>query len=396
MHQAIIGAQWGDEGKGKVIDFLADKVDVVVRYQGGANAGHTVVVGKERFALHLIPSGILYGDKVCLIGDGVIVHPETLINELVDIKKRVKKTAKLLLSNKVQLVMPWHIIRDGIAGGAIGTTGRGIGPTYMDATGRRGIRVMDWLDKKKFEQRVEEEVIWNQKLIKLMGGKAWLNAEEITADYLQQLKKIKALGVKIVDGSMMLWEADKKGQKILFEGAQATLLDIIHGDYPFVTSSHPTIGGMFIGTGFRPRKLTVTGVVKAYCTRVGNGPFPTELNDKTGEGMRERGHEFGTTTGRPRRCGWLDMEKLKYAVRINGLDQLAVTKLDILTGIKKLKVWVGKYKELPGWSEDITTITQFSNLPINAQKYIRFMEKSSGVSVKFIGVGPEREQIIKL
>lgn len=396
LHQAIIGTQWGDEGKGKVIDFLAKKADIVVRYQGGANAGHTVVVGKEKFALHLIPSGILYANKICVIGDGVIVHPQTLVDELTDIKKRWPKTAKLYLSDKVNLVMPWHLQRDGIAGGQLGTTMRGIGPTYMDATGRRGIRVMDWLQAKKFAERVREEAIWNRGLIKLMGGKNNIYAKVITKEYLAALKQLQKLGVEIIDGGKFLHESSAK--RILFEGAQATMLDIIHGDYPYVTSSHPTIGGLYIGTGFRPRNLLVTGVVKAYSTRVGAGPFPTELNDKIGEGLRERGHEFGTTTGRPRRCGWLDLFVVNYAVRVNGLDQLAVTKLDILTGIKTLRVRVGEkeYKSLPGWNEEITQINKFNKLPKNAQNYIRFIEKTTKVPVKFIGVGPERTQIIKL
>lgn len=431
-HAAVVGTQWGDEGKGKVVDFLTRKSQVVVRYQGGTNAGHTVVVGREKYALHLIPSGILHSDKTCLIGDGVIVHPETLVRELGDLRKRVSKTARLLLSTKVQLIMPWHIARDGIAGGLVGTTKRGIGPCYADATARRGIRVMELDSPKHFKGRVKYEANWNKRLIKAMADSfglsstdlkglklsSVLNHKKVAEDYLSQFRELKELGVEITDGSAFLWEQDRVGKKILFEGAQATLLDITHGDYPYVTSSHPTIGGLYIGAGFRPRKIGVTGVAKAYSTRVGNGPFPTEIDDSVAEGLRSRGNEYGTTTGRPRRCGWLDLVTLRYAARVNGLDGLAVTKLDILSGIKKLKVAVayklGKkrlvnypadvkklekcqpiYKTLEGWDEDITGVRKLKDLPKAAQNYLKFVEKDTGVPVAFVGVGPGRQQMIK-
>jgi adenylosuccinate synthase len=431
-HWAVVGTQWGDEGKGKVVDCLAPRFQVVVRYQGGANAGHTVVVGGEKFALHLIPSGILQKDKVCLIGDGVVVHLETLVEELTQLHGRVQQTARLLLSKKAQLVMPWHLARDGIAGGKIGTTKRGIGPCYSDATARRGIRVSDLLKPERFRKRVREECEWNRLLIAAMCDgldmssqdreqlnlDRALDAEEIAESHLRQADQLRQLGVEIVDGSLFLWEGDRQGHRILFEGAQATLLDVIHGDYPFVTSSHPTVGGVSIGTGFRPRRLTVVGVVKAYSTRVGAGPLPTELFDQVGEGIRERGVEFGTTTGRPRRCGWLDLTVVKYAARVNGLDALAITKLDILTGIGEVKVGVGyrvggksiqdypadvgelsqcepEYTELPGWDEDISSARKFADLPQAAQRYVRFIEEFVGVPVRWVSVGPERQQIIR-
>ncbi len=433
MHTAVIGAQWGDEGKGKIVDFLAQNADVVVRYQGGANAGHTVVVGEEKFALHLLPSGILHPTKISVIGDGVIVHPATLIEELSVIKKRVKKTSKIYLSNKVNLVMPWHIVRDGIAGGAIGTTKRGIGPTYSDATARRGIRVMDLEKPVRLARRVAEEVEWNKGLIALMlkhhvvgakdkkalGIADAVDSQKVTKEYLSQLKTLQKLGVEIVDGSKELQALDSKKKQILFEGAQATLLDITHGDYPFVTSSHPTIGGLYIGSGFRPRNIMVVGVAKAYVTRVGNGPFVSELFDRIGDGIRERGHEYGTTTGRPRRCGWFDAVSVRYSARVNGLDCLAITKLDILSGLKELKVALAYayknkqlvdypadvevaahckpvYKTLPGWEEDISKVAKFADLPKAAQNYIRFLSKTVGVPVRFVGVGPARKSLLTL
>ena len=432
-HLAIVGTQWGDEGKGKIVDYLAPRFQVIVRYQGGNNAGHTVVVDEEKFALHLVPSGILQTDKICLIGDGVVINPEVLADELESLRERVNKTARLLLSSKVQLIMPWHVVRDGIAGGKVGTTKRGIGPCYSDATARRGLRVMDTFLPKVFLKRVEYECEWNRLLIKAMAKqfglrvadlrklrlKEILDPKKVAREYLARTTRLRKLGVEIVDGSEFLDKQMKKNQKILFEGAQATLLDIVHGDYPYVTSSHPTVGGLYIGTGIRPRKLNVVGVVKAYSTRVGNGSFPTELDTSVSEGMRERGNEYGTTTGRPRRCGWLDLVILKYAVRINGLDGLAMTKLDILSGIKKLRVCVGYklggkklgeypadvrllekcrpvYKNLAGWRDDIVRVRQFGDLPTAARAYVRFVEKFVGVPVKYIGVGPGRKEIIRV
>lgn len=433
---AVIGTQWGDEGKGKMVDTLAKskKYKAVVRYQGGNNAGHTVVVKGQKHAFHLIPSGILYPDKICVIGNGVIINPEVLVKELKTLESRVgKRHAKLFISEKAHLIMPWHIIRDGILGGRIGTTKRGIGPTYMDYVGRRGIRMMDTENKKRFSARVAEELAWNKKLINLMFKEAkisseqrrkfnlrkTLNKDNVINNYWRRINTLKNNPiVEITDTSLLLTKLHNKGRGIIFESAQATLLDIAHGTYPFVTSSNPSIGGLFVGTGFRPKDLKIIGVAKAYTTRVGGGPFPTELFGKIGKRLRQLGHEFGTTTGRPRRCGWLDLTILKYAKMINGLDALAIPKLDILSGINPLKVAVAYkidkqttdtflvdakklsrvkviYKKLPGWQEDISKIRSFRNLPKQARNYIKKIEEFTGLPVELIGVGPERNQIIK-
>jgi len=422
---AIIGSQWGDEGKGKMVDYLTQKkgIDIVVRYQGGNNAGHTVVVEGKKHAFHLLPSGILYKGKTCVIGNGVVINPAILLEELKNLESQVgEKHAQLLISSKVHLIMPWHIIRDSINSGKVGSTKRGIGPTYMDYVGRQGIRLIDALDKKRFTQRIREELIWNKKLIKLMSKHAdtakELNEKKIINDYWQDLSAIRKNPlVKISDVSQFLSQSQEKGKNILFEGAQATLLDIAHGTYPFVTSSNPTIGGIYTGSGFRPRNLRVYGVVKAYTTRVGKGPFPTELKDSLGKQLRKVGNEFGTTTGRPRRCGWLDLTIIKYAKLINGFDALVLTKLDILSGINPLKIAVGYeidgqktdifttdfqklkkvkiiYDELPGWKEDITKARKWSDLPKNAQRYIQKVEDFTNLPVELIGVGPGRKEIV--
>jgi adenylosuccinate synthase len=432
---AILGAQWGDEGKGKIIDTLARdrKIKAVVRYQGGNNAGHTVVVKGKKFAFHLLPSGILYPDKVCVIGNGVVVNPEVLAKEIASLKAKLGQNhAKLFISDKTNLIMPWHEIRDGIEGGNIGTTMRGIGPTYSDYVARRGIRLMDALNKNRFIRRVKEELFWNKKLIRLM-----LNSYKVTASQKNKIKLRKRLNIDTItdrywhlisnlrknslievgDASSFLNQIQNRGGKILFEGAQATLLDIAHGTYPYVTSSNPTLGGLYTGTGFRPRNLLVYAVAKAYTTRVGAGPFPTENFDIVGKKLRAVGNEYGTTTGRPRRCGWLDATVLRYAKLINGIDALAITKLDVLTGIDPLKIAVSykigtknidlfhvdeeklssakvMYKELPGWQEDITKVRQFNRLPQQAKIYIETIEKLTGLPVKLIGVGPNRSEIV--
>lgn len=414
MNIAIIGAQWGDEGKGKIVDTITNskKIKAIVRYQGGNNAGHTVVVRGEKHAFHLIPSGILYPDKTCVIGNGVIIDPEVLNMEIEKLESRVgEKHARILISEKANLIMPWHKAIDGISGGKIGTTGRGIGPCYVDLVGRRGIRLIEASNKKRFKRRVREEIDWNRRLIKLMGGRLGVSEAKIVEGYWQYLNKIKANKlVTIGDVSEWLDKIERTGGETVFEGAQATLLDVNHGTYPFVTSSNCTIGGLYTGTGFRPKKLKAIGVAKAYTTRVGAGPFPTELLDKTGERLREIGHEYGTTTGRPRRCGWLDTTIISYAKLINGLEALALTKLDVLTGINPLKIKVGPkftvdleklqiskpvYEQLPGWKEDITKVRKFKDLPKAAKAYIKRVEKLIDLPVELIGVGPERQQVIK-
>jgi len=432
----VLGTQWGDEGKGKIVDALAQKrrVAAVVRYQGGNNAGHTVVVGGRKHAFHLLPSGMLYADKTCVIGSGVVLNPQVLCQEIQHLEAAVGDAhARLLISEKAQLIMPWHVLRDRIAGGVLGTTIRGIGPTYADAVDRRGIRWVDTRDKARFAQRVVEELAWNQYLIQAMlefgrvprEQRAELQVTETLAEekviegYWRWITEIREKPfVESGDVAVFLSRLQARGKGILFEGAQATLLDIVHGTYPFVTSSYPTLGGLYTGTGFRPRNLHVLGVAKAYTTRVGTGPFPTELSDDIGVQLRERGHEFGTTTGRPRRCGWLDLPILRYAAMVNGLDSLAVTKLDVLTGLDPLQIAVayemgGKrtetfpvhtqdlaqaqvvYETIPGWQEDITAATRFRELPKAARSYISRIEESTGVPVTMISVGPGRSQLIK-
>jgi len=413
MNLAVIGTQWGDEGKGRIVDLLTPDFDYIVRYQGGNNAGHTIVVGKEKYAFHLIPSGVLYPKKSCFLGCGVVIDPHVLLTELDNLKKRLGSTfAPLFIDKKASLIMPWHIKRDqSTMVGKIGTTGRGIGPCYTDHTARHSIVIGDYLDEEYFKTRIEEEVERNSDRVE------GLNAEEIYTTYIGILKKIfDNKMIQLVDIGMVLDEAQHT-KNILFEGAQATLLDVRFGTYPYVTSSHPTIGGIYIGTGFAPRNIQAIGVVKAYTTRVGEGPFVTELKDKVGDYIRTQGKEFGTTTGRPRRCGWLDLTIIRYAKRVNGLTSIALTLLDVLSGLEELKVAtaynVGErtiqsfssdhkdlnvakpiYSTLPGWKEDITGIRKFEDLPQNARRYVEFIEKEVDLPVKYIGVGPERSQII--
>ncbi len=390
-HAAVIGCQWGDEGKGKVVDFLSDNFEAVVRYGGGDNAGHTVVVNDRKYVFHLLPSAMLHSDKLCLIGNGVVINLKILWKELETLEKAGVARAKLFLSEKCHLILPRHIKEDKKKGGKIGTTCRGIGPTYTDAVARRGVRLLDLENKKSFRP---------QKYL----------------EYYRWLKKNPL--VRIGNCSVLLDELQIQKKRILFEGAQGTLLDISHGTYPFVTSSHPTVGGIYIGTGFRPRKLEVMGVVKAYTTRVGKGPFPTEIKGKLGTYLREKGGEYGATTGRPRRCGWLDLPILRYAKLINGLDSLTITKLDILTGLDQIKVCTGYrldskvqrifpanlavlrrikpiYQSFPGWQEDISQVKNFEQLPKEAKKYLKAIEKETQLKIKLIGVGPERRQMIR-
>ena len=431
----VLGTQWGDEGKGKIVDALAqeERFEAVARYQGGDNAGHTVVAGGRKHAFHLLPSGILYPDKTCVIGNGVIINPRVLLKEIERLESEVGgQHARLLISEKAHLIMPWHTIRDGIAGREIGTTRRGIGPCYADYVARRGIRWSDADDKSRFATRVAEEVAWNGHLIKAMldyhqvpgdqraelGLSPVLNQEEIVDEYWRTIGEIR--GKRLVetgDVSAFLDGLQSQGKGILFEGAQATLLDIAHGTYPFVTSSNPTIGGVYTGTGFRPRDLRVVGVAKAYTTRVGAGPFPTELSNEIGDALRESGQEFGTTTGRPRRCGWLDLPMLKYARITNGLDALAITKLDVLTGVDPIQIGtryhiggattdtfsvhphdlaraeIG-YEQMAGWTEDISQVERFEALPEAARDYVARIEGFVGLPVPMISVGPGRSQLI--
>lgn len=416
----LIGAQWGDEGKGKVTDFLAEKADLVVRYQGGNNAGHTVVANGEEFKLHLIPSGILYPDKTCIIGNGVVVDPKVLLEELDYLVKRKVKTGKLLISSNAHVIMPYHRLFDALDEEArgehkIGTTKRGIGPAYMDKSSRIGIRMIDLIDTEEFAAKLRRNLDEKNNILTKVYGAKPLDFDSIFKEYTGYAERIRSY---VTDSSLAIDESLKAGEKVLFEGAQGTLLDLDHGTYPYVTSSHPIAGGACIGAGVGPTRINrVVGVVKAYTTRVGEGPFPTELNDAIGEQIRERGHEFGTTTGRARRCGWFDAVIARYAVRVSGISDFALMKLDVLSGLEKVKICVGYriddeviyefpqsqkifracepvYEELPGWQEEITGITRFEDLPQNAQAYVKRIETLTETPVTIVAVGPGREQTI--
>ena len=420
----LIGTQWGDEGKGKVTDFLAEKANIIVRYQGGNNAGHTVVVGEEEFKLHLIPSGILYPDKICIIGNGVVVDPAVLLKELAYLAERGIDTSNLRISSRAHVIMPYHRKIDELEEerkglNKIGTTKRGIGPAYMDKAARVGIRIGDLLDPEEFEEMLERNLIEKNELLEKIFNAEVFSKEEIFKEYQGYAAQIAKY---VADTSVIINEAINRGEKVLFEGAQGTLLDLDHGTYPFVTSSHPIAGAACVGAGIGPTKITkVVGVIKAYTTRVGEGPFPTELTDEIGEGISRAGNEFGTTTGRPRRCGWFDVVIAKYAVRVSGIDAFAVTKLDVLSGLEKLKICTGYsynngekvikefpeslkalakcepiYEELDGWQEDISGATSFADLPENAQKYLTRISELSGAKVGILGVGTKRDQTIVL
>ena len=416
----LIGAQWGDEGKGKITDFLAEKANMVVRCQGGNNAGHTVVVNGEEFKLHLIPSGILYSNKTCVIANGVVIDPAVLLQELSYLAERGIETGKLLISSNAHIIMPYHRLLDGLeenARGAdkIGTTKRGIGPAYMDKAARTGIRMIDLMDADEFAAKLRRNLAEKNTLLTKVYAVEALDFEEIYQEYLGYAEKLRGY---VTDSSLAIDQTIKAGNKVLFEGAQGTLLDLDHGTYPFVTSSHPIAGGACTGAGVGPTQIgRVVGVIKAYTTRVGEGPFPTELMDETGEKIRQLGFEFGTTTGRSRRCGWFDAVIARYAVRVNGISDFAITKLDVLTGLDILKICVGYsaqgqridefpqsqkifnqcqpiYEEMPGWQEDLTQVKKFEDLPKNARNYIHRLEVLSGVKATLVAVGPGREQTI--
>ena len=416
----LVGAQWGDEGKGKATDLLGDTVDYVVRYQGGNNAGHTVVIGSEKYALHLLPSGILSPNVVPVIGNGVVIDPAVLLEEIRALDSRGINTSKLVISTNAHLITPYHRTIDKVSerflGKAkIGTTGRGIGPAYADKISRIGISVQDLFDSSILEQKLEGALNdKNQVLTKVFNRKNMAVAE-ILEEYLAYAEILRPY---IADTSLLLDKALKAGKTVLLEGSQGTLLDVDHGTYPFVTSSNPTAGGACTGSGIGPKAITrVIGIVKAYTTRVGSGPFPTELLDDDGDKLRTIGHEYGTTTGRNRRCGWYDAPIARYAVRINGLTDFFLTKLDVLTGWEKIPVCVAYdvdgtrhdelpasqtdfhhakpiYEYLPGWKEDISKARTVSDLPKNAQDYVKYLEEISGAPISAIGVGPGRDETI--
>ncbi|MGM0445687.1 MAG: adenylosuccinate synthase [Bacillota bacterium] len=414
--KVVIGAQWGDEGKGKVTDKLAETADYVVRYSGGNNAGHTVIVGDEKYELHLIPSSILYPDKASVIGNGVVIDPIALITEMEELKKRGLKFNNFYISNQAHVVMPYHRKFDGLeekrkGDNKIGTTKKGIGPAYTDKAARRGIRIADLLDEEAFKTKLKDVLEYKNLILNKVYNEKELSYEEIKNKYLEAAKKLKPY---VTDTSLLLDQAYKNDENIFFEGAQGTLLDIDYGTYPYVTSSNPTAGGVCTGTGFGPTKIDdIIGVAKAYITRVGAGPFPTELFDEMGEFLLEKGHEFGVTTGRPRRCGWLDIPLLKYAVRVNGLTELVLTKIDVLSGLEEIKVCtsyengsdttdlgsenskkVPVYKKYPGWEKDISGIQIFNELPKEAQEFIEMIEKEIEIPITIIGTGPKREDTI--
>ena len=418
----LVGAQWGDEGKGKATDLLGDRVDYVVRYQGGNNAGHTVVIGDKKFALHLLPSGILTPGCTPVIGNGVVIDLEVLFREIDGLIEKGVDVSRLRVSANAHIITPYHVTIDKVSERflgkrAIGTTGRGIGPTYSDKIGRLGIRVQDLFDPSILLQKIEGALAQKNDLLVKVFNRAAVKPEEVAAELLSYAERLRPM---VSDTALELNLALDDGKTVLLEGGQGTLLDVDHGTYPFVTSSSPTAGGATVGSGIGPTRISgVIGILKAYTTRVGSGPFPTELFDEWGEFLRDKGFEFGTTTGRTRRCGWFDAPIARYATRINGLTDIFLTKLDVLTGIDQIPVCVayeidGKrvdevpvsqtdfhhakpiYENFPGWHEDITGAKTFEDLPKNAQDYVRALERLSGTRISAIGVGPDRNATIVL
>jgi adenylosuccinate synthase len=416
----IVGAQWGDEGKGKIVDLLAERHAVVARYQGGSNAGHTVIVGEEEFRFHLLPSGVLFPGTLCVLGNGVVIDPEVLCRELDELERRGRSSAGVRISGNAHLVMPWHRLLDQatevrLGELQIGTTRRGIGPAYADKASRIGIRVQDLLDEKILREKIAAALLIANDVLRAHGVDP-LDAGQVASEALALTPRLRPY---IADTSLLLAEAIERGDHVLCEGAQGTLLDLDHGTYPFVTSSNPIAGGACVGLGIGPTRIdAVLGVAKAYLTRVGSGPFPSEAGSADAELLRARGAEFGTTTGRSRRCGWLDLVGLRFAARLNGLTELALTKLDVLSGFRELPVCVAYrlqdgartgdfpahqsdfhharpvFETLPGWAEPIDAARSYGDLPEAARAYVAFVEESVGVPVRLVGVGQRRDQIL--
>jgi adenylosuccinate synthase len=414
----VVGTQWGDEGKGKITDFIAQSAEVVARYQGGDNAGHTIVINNRKYKLHLIPSGIFYPDKLCVLGNGMVINPAALIDEIEYIQANGYATDNLRISDRAHVIMPYHILLDELeeerkGTDKIGTTKKGIGPCYMDKAARAGIRISDLLDRDVFEHKLRQAIRVKNELLQRVYDREPLRVEPILEEYLGYAERIRPY---VCDTSVVLNDAIDAGRRVLFEGAQGVMLDIDQGTYPYVTSSNPTAGGVCIGSGVGPTKIhQVIGAAKAYTTRVGDGPFPTELLDETGDWIRERGNEYGTTTGRPRRVGWFDSVVVRHARRVSGLTGLSLNSLDVLTGLDTVKICVGYeyrgqilesypaslkvlaeckaiYEELPGWKEDISGVRSLDELPETTRRYLERIAQLTGVPIAIFSVGRNREQ----
>jgi len=417
----IVGAQWGDEGKGKIVDLLTRYADIVVRFQGGNNAGHTIVLKEEKFVFHLIPSGILYENKQCVIGNGVVVDPAVLIEEVNELKKRgyLKDDSQLMVSEEAHLILPYHrridIARDRVF--KIGTTGRGIGPAYEDKVARYGIRVVDLMDEEVFRKKLKANLLQKNAYLSEVLKEEGFELSGIFDEFLRFKKQLEKY---VKNTSIIIYDEIQKGKHILFEGAQGALLDVDHGTYPYVTASNTVAGNACAGSGIGPTMIdSVIGVAKAYTTRVGEGPFPTELKDQVGERIREKGGEYGATTGRPRRCGWFDAVVVNHAIRINGIQEVAITKLDVLNDFDKVKICVGYrvngkvlhhvssnlkilessepiYEELDGWRKEVKGTKKISELPFQAQRYLKRIEELTNVKIAMVSVGSERDETIEL
>jgi adenylosuccinate synthase len=417
----IVGSQWGDEGKGKIVDLLSRDAAYVARYQGGANAGHTIVINGKKTVLHLIPSGILTEGVKCIIGNGVVIDPVAFMEEINMLEENgIDVKGRIFISHKAHLIMPYHKMLDQAmesksSGSAIGTTGRGIGPAYIDKSRRIGIRIVDLLDRKGLEEKLRTNLAEKNDIFSKIYGCEVLDVDTIINSYL---KYDSIMDPYITDTTLLINEEIAAGKKIIVEGAQGALLDVDHGTYPFVTSSNPTSGGACTGLGIPPTSINkILGIVKAYCTRVGNGPFPTELLDETGENLQKTGAEFGATTGRPRRCGWLDLVSLKYSVMINGISEMAITKIDVLDSFEEIRLCTGYkigdkllksfpvdinsfeyiepiYKTLPGWNQSLHDIRNYDDLPVNTKNYLKEIENYTGAKVKYISLSPERDDTI--
>ncbi|QGG58448.1 adenylosuccinate synthase [Paenibacillus sp. B01] len=414
----VVGTQWGDEGKGKITDYLADGAEVVARYQGGNNAGHTILIDNKKYKLTMIPSGIFNHNKTCVIGNGMVINPAALLDEIDYIHENGFSTENLKISDRAHVIMPYHLVLDGLeedskGDNKIGTTRKGIGPCYMDKAARNGIRIADLMDAEEFESKLRRLVAEKNHVIQQVYSGETLDADAILADYLKHAERLRPY---VTDTSVVLNDAIDTGKRVLFEGAQGVMLDIDQGTYPYVTSSNPTAGGVCIGSGVGPSKIQqVIGVAKAYTTRVGDGPFPTELHDAIGDQIRETGHEYGTVTGRPRRVGWFDTVVVRHARRVSGITGLSLNSLDVMTGLETVKICTGYklrgeiiehypaslkllseceavYEELPGWSEDISGAKTLDDLPANTRRYVERVSELTGIPIAIFSVGRNREQ----